>query len=127
VGIIKPARCCGRNSTRLLLPRVTDAAKVAEVQRTKEDVLTRRSCLPDLSDRAKARLSGGRPITQRNSRPGFRLITGQVDRAAVRATLDVSGCIRDFTSGMEYNPKVGEVHPLITSHSGDGDQEPTRR
>jgi hypothetical protein len=41
------------------------------------------------------------------------LITGQVDRAAVRATLIYRWHPR-FHIGLEYNPRVGEVHPLIT-------------
>jgi hypothetical protein len=40
-------------------------------------------------------------------------LTGQVDRAAVRATLIYRWHPR-FHVGLEYNPKVGEVHPLIT-------------
>ena len=40
-------------------------------------------------------------------------MTGQVDRAAVRATLIYRWHPR-FHVGLEYNPKVGEVHPLIT-------------
>ena len=38
---------------------------------------------------------------------------GQVDRAAVRATL-IYRVHPQFHIGLEYNPKVGEVHPLIT-------------
>ena len=41
------------------------------------------------------------------------MLTGQVDRAAVRATLIYRWHPR-FHVGIEYNPKVGEVHPLIT-------------
>jgi len=40
-------------------------------------------------------------------------LTGQVNRAAVRATLIYRWHPR-FHIGVEYNPKVGEVHPLIT-------------
>ncbi len=40
-------------------------------------------------------------------------MTGQVDRAAVRATL-IYRLHPRFHVGIEYNPKVGEVHPLIT-------------
>jgi hypothetical protein len=40
-------------------------------------------------------------------------LTGQVDRAAVRATL-IYRLHPRFHIGLEYNPKVGEVHPLIT-------------
>lgn len=40
-------------------------------------------------------------------------MTGQVDRAAVRSTLIYRWHPR-FHVGIEYNPKVGEVHPLIT-------------
>ena len=41
------------------------------------------------------------------------MLTGQVDRAAVRATL-IYRLHPRFHIGLEYNPKVGEVHPLIT-------------
>jgi hypothetical protein len=41
------------------------------------------------------------------------LLAGQVDRAAVRATL-IYRLHPRFHVGLEYNPKVGEVHPLIT-------------
>ena len=40
-------------------------------------------------------------------------MAGQVDRAAVRATL-IYRLHPRFHIGLEYNPKVGEVHPLIT-------------
>jgi hypothetical protein len=40
-------------------------------------------------------------------------LAGQVDRAAVRATL-IYRLHPRFHIGLEYNPKVGEVHPLIT-------------
>jgi len=40
-------------------------------------------------------------------------LAGQVDRAAVRATL-IYRLHPRFHIGVEYNPKVGEVHPLIT-------------
>lgn len=40
-------------------------------------------------------------------------MTGQVDRAAVRATLIYRWHPR-IHFGVEYNPKVGEVHPLLT-------------
>ena len=40
-------------------------------------------------------------------------MAGQVDRAAVRATL-IYRLHPRFHIGVEYNPKVGEVHPLIT-------------
>lgn len=41
------------------------------------------------------------------------MLAGQVDRAAVRATL-IYRLHPRFHIGLEYNPKVGEVHPLIT-------------
>ena len=44
---------------------------------------------------------------------GVRLLNGQVDRAAVRATFIYRWHPRVHV-GLEYNPKVGEVHPLIT-------------
>lgn len=44
---------------------------------------------------------------------GIRLLTGQVDRAAVRATIMYRWHPR-FHVGLEYNPRVGEVHPLVT-------------
>jgi hypothetical protein len=44
---------------------------------------------------------------------GVRLLTGQVDRAAVRATFIYRWHPRVHV-GLEYNPKVGEVHPLVT-------------
>jgi hypothetical protein len=40
-------------------------------------------------------------------------LTGQVNRAAVRATLIYRWHPRVHL-GLEYNPKVGEVHPLLT-------------
>ena len=40
-------------------------------------------------------------------------MAGQVDRAAVRATL-IYRLHPRLHIGVEYNPKVGEVHPLIT-------------
>ena len=40
-------------------------------------------------------------------------MAGQVDRAAVRATL-IYRLHPRFHIGVEYNPKVGEVQPLIT-------------
>lgn len=40
-------------------------------------------------------------------------MAGQVDRAAVRSTL-IYRIHPRFHIGLEYNPKVGEVHPLIT-------------
>ena len=43
----------------------------------------------------------------------MRLINGQVDRAAVRATLIYRWHPR-VHFGVEYNPKVGEVRPLLT-------------
>ena len=43
----------------------------------------------------------------------MRLLTGQVDRAEVRATLIYRWHPR-IHFGVEYNPKVGEVHPLLT-------------
>jgi hypothetical protein len=43
----------------------------------------------------------------------MRLLAGQVDRAAVRSTL-IYRLHPRFHIGVEYNPKVGEVHPLIT-------------
>jgi hypothetical protein len=43
----------------------------------------------------------------------LRLISGQVDRAAVRTTLTYRLHPRVHV-GLEYNPKVGEVHPLLT-------------
>jgi hypothetical protein len=42
-----------------------------------------------------------------------RLLKGQVDRAAVRTTLIYRWHPRVHV-GLEYNPKVGEVHPLLT-------------
>ena len=41
------------------------------------------------------------------------MLSGQVDRAAVRSTL-IYRLHPRFHVGIEYNPKVGEVHPLIT-------------
>lgn len=41
------------------------------------------------------------------------MLAGQVDRAAVRATL-IYRIHPRFHIGLEYNPRVGEVHPLIT-------------
>ena len=41
------------------------------------------------------------------------MLTGQVDRAAVRATFIYRWHPR-VHFGLEYNPKVGEVHPLLT-------------
>ncbi|HBE82779.1 MAG TPA: hypothetical protein DDW24_08375 [Blastocatellia bacterium] len=41
------------------------------------------------------------------------MLSGQVDRAAVRSTLMYRLHPR-FHIGVEYNPKVGELHPLIT-------------
>jgi hypothetical protein len=43
----------------------------------------------------------------------LRLLTGQVNRAAVRTTL-VYRVHPRVHIGVEYNPKVGEVHPLLT-------------
>jgi len=43
----------------------------------------------------------------------MRLLTGQIDRAAVRTTLIYRWKPR-IHFGVEYNPKVGEVHPLLT-------------
>lgn len=43
----------------------------------------------------------------------MRLLTGQVNRAAVRTTLIYRWRPR-IHFGVEYNPKVGEVHPLLT-------------
>jgi hypothetical protein len=43
----------------------------------------------------------------------LRLLTGQVNRAAVRATL-IYRWHPQVHIGLEYNPKVGEVHPLLT-------------
>ena len=43
----------------------------------------------------------------------MRLLTGQVNRAAVRTTLVYRWHPR-IHFGVEYNPKVGEVHPLLT-------------
>jgi hypothetical protein len=40
-------------------------------------------------------------------------LTGQVNRAAVRTTLMYRWKPRVHV-GLEYNPKVGEVHPLVT-------------
>lgn len=40
-------------------------------------------------------------------------MTGQVDRAAVRTTF-VYRIHPRIHIGLEYNPKVGEVHPLLT-------------
>lgn len=43
----------------------------------------------------------------------MRLLHGQVDRAAVRSTL-IYRIHPRFHLGVEYNAKVGEVHPLVT-------------
>ena len=43
----------------------------------------------------------------------MRLLTGQVNRAAVRTTLVYRWKPR-IHFGVEYNPKVGEVRPLLT-------------
>ena len=43
----------------------------------------------------------------------MRVIPGQVDRAVVRATLIYRFHPR-LHFGVEFNPKVGEVHPLVT-------------
>lgn len=43
----------------------------------------------------------------------MRLLNGQVDRAAVRATIVYRWHPRVHV-GLEFNPKVGEVHPLLT-------------
>jgi hypothetical protein len=42
-----------------------------------------------------------------------RLLKGQVDRAAVRTTIMYRWHPRVHV-GLEFNPKVGEVHPLLT-------------
>ncbi len=43
----------------------------------------------------------------------MRLLKGQVDRAAVRTTLIYRWHPRVHV-GLEFNPRVGEVHPLLT-------------
>jgi thiol-disulfide isomerase/thioredoxin len=67
IGIVKAAQLKAELD-KLLLPKVAEATKIAKAKKRRRKTL--RSSPPDLSDRAKGRLSGGQPITLKNSPPG---------------------------------------------------------